>query len=114
LWCTFLAFPSGFIAVIAGWFTAEVGRQPWTVYGLLRTVDAHTPHLTGFDVLTSFIGYMLVYAVIYSFGFLYLYRMLRDGPSQPDMPVSGLTAKRPMAAAGSAKTVTGGAVSSGE
>ena len=36
-------FPSGFVAVIAGWFTAEVGRQPWVVYGLLRTADAVTP-----------------------------------------------------------------------
>src|SRR5438445_13704942 len=40
LWAAFLSFPSGFVAVLAGWFTAEVGRQPWVVYGLLRTKDA--------------------------------------------------------------------------
>ena len=40
LWCAFLAWPTGFVAVIAGWFTAEVGRQPWVVSGLLRPVDA--------------------------------------------------------------------------
>ena len=45
LWVAFLSFPSGFIAVLAGWFTAEVGRQPWVVYGLLRTKDAVTPSL---------------------------------------------------------------------
>ena len=51
LWGAFLSFPSGFIAVLAGWFTAEVGRQPWVVYGLLRTKDAVTPSLTTRDVL---------------------------------------------------------------
>ena len=50
----------------AGWFTAEVGRQPWVVYGLLRTKDAVTPSLTTGDVLFSLAGYVLVYAVIYS------------------------------------------------
>ena len=49
----FLSFPTGFIAVLAGWFTAEVGRQPWVVYGLLRTKDAVTPSLTTGDVLVS-------------------------------------------------------------
>ena len=107
LWLTFLSFPSGFIAIIAGWFTAEVGRQPWVVYGILRTVDAHTPHLTGTDVLTSLIGYGVVYAVIYSFGLYYLYRMLRAGPSEPDTRGPGLTEGRPVAAAGRAKTVIG-------
>ena len=48
-----MAFPSGFVAVIAGWFTAEVGRQPWVIYGLLRTKDAVTPSLTTTDVAIS-------------------------------------------------------------
>jgi cytochrome d ubiquinol oxidase subunit I len=77
----FLAFPSGFIAVLAGWFTAEVGRQPWVVYGLLRTRDAVTPSLAAGDVVFSLLAYIAVYAVIYSFGFYYIYRLLRDGPS---------------------------------
>src|SRR5262245_64267208 len=62
LWGTFLAFPTGFIAILCGWFTAEVGRQPWVVYGLLRTVDAVTPSLRTGDVLVSLVGYVLVYA----------------------------------------------------
>src|SRR5499433_3685084 len=53
LWGTFFAFPTGFIAILTGWFTAEVGRQPWVVYGLLRTKDAVTPSLTANDVLVS-------------------------------------------------------------
>src|SRR5216684_5453628 len=46
LWLTFLSFPLPFIAILTGWFTAEVGRQPWTIYGVLRTADAMTPFLT--------------------------------------------------------------------
>ena len=51
LWGTFLSFPTGFIAILTGWYTAEVGRQPWVVYGMLRTKDAVTPSLVTGDVL---------------------------------------------------------------
>lgn len=114
LWCTFLSFPSGFIAVIAGWYTAEVGRQPWVVYGLLRTADAHTPSLTAGDVLTSLIGYVVVYAIIYSFGIYYIYQLLHDGPTESGHEITGANAKRPMAAAGSAQTATGSIRQTGE
>jgi cytochrome d ubiquinol oxidase subunit I len=77
----FLSFPSGFVAALFGWFTAEVGRQPWVVYGLLCTNDAVTPSLTTGDVLFSLVVYVTVYAVIYAFGFHYIYRLLRDGPA---------------------------------
>jgi len=80
LWVSFLSFPTGFVAVLAGWFTAEVGRQPWVVYGLLRTEDAVTPSLTTGDVAFSLIAYIVVYVTVYSFGFYYIYRLLRDGP----------------------------------
>ena len=56
-----LAAPLGFIAVMAGWTTTEVGRQPWTVYGLMRTAQSVTPSLTGVDVLVSLAGYIAVY-----------------------------------------------------
>ena len=98
---------SGFVAIIAGWYTAEVGRQPWVVYGLLRTADAHTPTLTTSDVLTSLIAYVVVYAVIYSFGLYYIYHLLRDGPTDQAHEITRATAMRPMAAAGSAETATG-------
>jgi cytochrome d ubiquinol oxidase subunit I len=84
------------------------------VYGILRTADAHTPTLTTGDVLTSLIGYVAVYAVIYSFGIFYLYRLLRDGPTEPGPAITGATGKRPMAAAGSAGTATGGTLRAGE
>jgi cytochrome d ubiquinol oxidase subunit I len=114
LWCTFLSFPSGFVAVISGWYVAEVGRQPWVVFGVLRTADAHTPSLTAGDVLISLIGYVVVYTIIFSFGFVYIYRLLRDGPTEPGPDITRATGKRPMAAAGSAKTATGAAPRAGE
>ena len=54
----------GFIAVIAGWTTTEVGRQPWTIYGLMRTADFVSPSLTGSNVLVSLLLYVAVYLVI--------------------------------------------------
>jgi len=81
LWAAFVSFPTGFVAVLAGWFTAEIGRQPWVVYGLLRTKDAVTPSLVTADVMFSLLAYIAVYAVIYSFGLYYIYRVLRDGPA---------------------------------
>jgi cytochrome d ubiquinol oxidase subunit I len=81
LWAAFVSFPTGFVAVLMGWFTAEIGRQPWVVYGLLRTKDAVTPSLTTADVMFSLLAYIAVYAVIYSFGLYYIYRVLRDGPA---------------------------------
>jgi cytochrome d ubiquinol oxidase subunit I len=75
-----IAGPFGFIAVLAGWTTTEVGRQPWTVYGLLRTADSLTPSLTGTDVLISFIGYIAVYLLIFPAGFLVMRRIVRRGP----------------------------------
>ena len=100
LWCTFLAFPTGFIAVLAGWFTAEVGRQPWVVYGLLRTRDAVTPSLTTDTVLFSLLAYIAVYTLLGSFGVYYIYKLLREGPNPGATASPGATAKRPMAFAG--------------
>lgn len=99
LWTAFLSFPSGFIAVLAGWFTAEVGRQPWVVYGLLRTKDAVTPSLAAGDVLLSLACYVLVYSVIYAFGLYYIYRLLRDGLGQDVSDRAEITPARPLAVA---------------
>lgn len=109
LWGTFLSFPSGFIAVLSGWFTAEVGRQPWVVYGLLRTKDAVTPSLTGADVAVSLAGYVIVYTVVFGFGLYYIYHLLREGPADDAAVPDGVTGSRPMARAGSAHTTTGAA-----
>jgi cytochrome d ubiquinol oxidase subunit I len=108
LWGAFLSFPTGFVAIVAGWYTAEVGRQPWVVYGLLRTKDAVTPSLTAGDVLFSLIVYVGVYALFVSFGFYYIYKLLREGPALPAAPIPNATPNRPLAFAADAATATGG------
>ena len=80
LWATFLSFPLPFIATLTGWFTAEVGRQPWVVYGVLRTADAMTPFLTRPAAATSLIVFCTIYTFIFAFGIFYIYRLLRTGP----------------------------------
>src|ERR1700743_2278687 len=74
--------PIGFFAVIAGWTVTEVGRQPWTVYGLLRTAQSVSPSLTTLDVTISLICYMTVYLIMYPVGFLLMLRTVRKGPAQ--------------------------------
>jgi len=69
----------GFIAVVAGWTTTEVGRQPWTVYGVMRTVHSVTPSLTGIDVLLSLLGYMVVYLIMFPTGLWFIARIVKGG-----------------------------------
>jgi cytochrome d ubiquinol oxidase subunit I len=103
----FLSFPTGFIAILTGWFTAEVGRQPWVVYGLLRTEEAITPSLVTGDVLLSLVGYVMVYALFISFGFYYIFKLLRAGPTVAAVPIPGATPNRPLAFADDAASATG-------
>jgi cytochrome d ubiquinol oxidase subunit I len=72
--------PAGFVAVIAGWVVAEVGRQPYVVYGLLRTADAVSPVTAG-EVATSLTAFIAVYAVVFSVGVLYILRLIAEGPA---------------------------------
>ena len=76
-----LSFPLPFIAILTGWYTAEVGRQPWTVYGLLRTADAMTPFLSTRAAAISLLVFCAVYSFIFAFGIFYIYRLLRTGPA---------------------------------
>src|SRR3981189_2431378 len=80
LWLVFLSFPLPFIAIATGWFTAEVGRQPWVVYGVLRTADAMTPFLTAREAMISLTLFFSVYAFLFLFGTFYVYRLIRTGP----------------------------------
>jgi cytochrome d ubiquinol oxidase subunit I len=97
LWLTFLSFPLPFIATLTGWFTAEVGRQPWTVYGVLRTADAMTPFLTTGAALSSLVVFCAVYSFIFAFGSYYIYRLLRAGPEgRLVVPPAAAVPNRPM------------------
>jgi cytochrome bd ubiquinol oxidase subunit I len=94
--------PLGFAAVIAGWVTTEVGRQPWVIYGLMRTSDAVTPSLTGVDVLASLIVYVVVYLVVYPVTLYYMVVVVRAGPvgeEETDRPIEGLQRPLPARAA---------------
>jgi len=95
-----LAIPLGFIAVLSGWTTTEVGRQPWTVYGLLRTADSVTPSLSAGHVLVSLALYAVAYVVIYPTGFLFILRLVRNGPGEtlavPEVPVQAGRPARPI------------------
>jgi len=85
-WCS----PLGFIAVVAGWTTTETGRQPWTVYGVMRTAHSVTPSLTGFDVLLSLLGYIAVYLIMFPTGLWFIARIVRGGVvSEEATPVEG-------------------------
>jgi cytochrome bd ubiquinol oxidase subunit I len=110
LWGTFLSFPTGFIAILTGWYTAEVGRQPWVVYGLLRTSDAVTPSLSTGDVLFSLLVYVVVYVTFVSFGLYYIYKLLRQGPTGDLRPLRGAAGRRPLAYADDPSTATGSSV----
>ncbi len=80
LWALMLAFPFPYIATTAGWMTAELGRQPWLVFGLLRTVDGSSPSVSSGNVLFTLIGFTGLYFVL---GVLYLFligRELGHGP----------------------------------
>jgi cytochrome d ubiquinol oxidase subunit I len=81
LWATFLSFPLPFVAILTGWFTAEVGRQPWAVYGILRTADAMTPFLTTREATISLVIFCAIYAFIFAFGTFYIYRLICTGPA---------------------------------
>jgi cytochrome d ubiquinol oxidase subunit I len=102
--------PLGFIAVLAGWTTTEVGRQPWTVYGLLRTVDSVSPSLTGAAVLISFVGYIVVYLIIFPAGLIIMARILRRGPeaTAPDEPIESGRPEQPVYALPAASSSEGG------
>jgi len=87
--------PAGFVAVIAGWVTTEVGRQPFTVYGLLRTAESHSP-LAAPAVAASLVAFVLVYFAAFGAGTYYLLRLM----AKPSAPGEKEPPKVPQRAAG--------------
>ncbi len=96
--------PAGLVAILAGWFTTEVGRQPWVVYGVLRTADAVSPH-RAFEVGLTLILFIVVYFVLFGAGTVYMLKLIRRGPAEvleggPEGgPGEQRTPARPMSAA---------------
>lgn len=87
--------PAGFVAVIAGWVTTEVGRQPFTVYGLLRTAESHSP-LAAPAVAASLLAFIVVYFGAFGAGTMYVLKMMGKPPSAAEPE----PAKVPQRAAG--------------
>lgn len=87
--------PAGFVAVIAGWITTEVGRQPFTVYGLLRTAESHSP-LAAPAIAVSLLAFVIVYFFAFGSGIFYLLRLM----SKPPEPHESEPANVPQRAAG--------------
>jgi cytochrome bd ubiquinol oxidase subunit I len=115
LWPLFLSFPLPFAAILTGWFTAEVGRQPWVVYGVLRTADAVTPFLTAGQATTSLVIFCAIYTLIFAFGVLYIYRLLHAGPvGHLVKPPIAAVPNRPMSFADSGLIAESRLVGSGE
>ena len=75
--------PSGLIALLAGWITTEVGRQPWVVYGVLRTADAVSP-LSSQQVGTSLLIFIMVYFLVFGTGIYYMLKLMAKGPDVGD------------------------------
>jgi cytochrome bd ubiquinol oxidase subunit I len=81
LWVLMLAMPFPFIANTAGWYSAELGRQPWLAYGLFRTEDGVSPLVSSGSVLFTLIGFMGMYLIM---GLLYVLIMVREVNHGPD------------------------------
>ncbi|MCL4124660.1 UNVERIFIED_CONTAM: hypothetical protein GTU68_019639 [Idotea baltica] len=77
--------PSGFVAVLAGWITTEVGRQPFTVYGLLRTSESLAP-VAAPAVATSLIAFIITYFFVFGAGTFYLLRLMSYVPKNNPFP----------------------------
>jgi cytochrome d ubiquinol oxidase subunit I len=83
LWCLMLSFPFPYIANTAGWMTAEIGRQPWLVYGLVRTADGYSKNISAGNGLFTLLGYMGLYALLSVFILFLLRRQIEEGPGGP-------------------------------
>ncbi len=104
--------PAGFLALLSGWTVTEVGRQPFTVYGLLRTADSASPIATA-GVAASLAAFVVVYFIVFGTGFLFLLRLMARPPVTGEAgPPSGVPVRSagitPMPAIGGASAPAGG------
>ena len=77
--------PLGFVALLAGWFVTETGRQPWTVYGVIRTAESMSP-LAAQQVATTLIGFIVLYVLVFGAGSFYILRLIAHGPKPYEDP----------------------------
>jgi cytochrome d ubiquinol oxidase subunit I len=77
--------PLGFVAILAGWFVTETGRQPWTVYGVIRTAESMSP-VAAQQVATTLIGFIILYIFVFGAGSFYILRLIAQGPKPYEDP----------------------------
>ncbi len=93
--------PSGLIAILAGWYTTEIGRQPWIIYGVMRTADAVSDH-SALTLSTMLIAFIVLYFAVFGAGIRYMLRLVAKGPDEGEPePGEGGTPRpsRPLSAA---------------
>ena len=83
LWLLMLLVPFPYIANTAGWITAETGRQPWLIYGLLRTQEGTSQHVSAGNALFTLIGFMGMYTILAVLFLFLVYREIEHGPEAP-------------------------------
>jgi cytochrome d ubiquinol oxidase subunit I len=100
--------PTGVLAILAGWMTTEIGRQPWVVYGVMRTADAASVHGVP-ELIVTLALFVVIYLLVFGAGLVYLLRLIALGPAAPDAaaPMEGGAGRprqpmRPISAAGPA------------
>jgi len=80
LWVLMLAIPFPFVANTAGWTTAELGRQPWLIYGLMRTADGSSHHVSSGSAMFTLLGFMGIYTLLLLLGMFTVWREVDHGP----------------------------------
>lgn len=84
LWCLLLSWPLPYVATTAGWMTAEIGRQPWLVFGLVRTSTGASSHVGAGNSLFTLLGFLGMYTLLSLLWIILVYKHIEHGPSAPD------------------------------
>ena len=71
--------PSGFIALLSGWFVTEIGRQPYTAYNVLRTAQSVSPAILGPQVAWSLLAFVIIYSIVFGSGLFYILKIIKHG-----------------------------------
>lgn len=77
--CWMCMMPSGFIALLAGWFVTEIGRQPYTAYGIIRTIESVSPAILAPQVAGSLLAFVVMYTFVFGAGSYYILKLIRKG-----------------------------------
>jgi cytochrome d ubiquinol oxidase subunit I len=83
LWLLMLSFPLPYVANTAGWMTAEIGRQPWVVYGLIRVSEGYSKNVSAGNGLFTLLGFMGLYVLLSIIFIVLVYRTISEGPGTP-------------------------------